>query len=88
MDKIGPGLPQRVDDIVNEAHLRLLDGGIMSVAHRANVHARFALLVALQEELLHEEGHPTFVERQRLGGITQIGAMHQIFKHLEAIVWN
>jgi len=72
-----------VDDVVDEAHLRLLDGGVVAIAHGTDVHARFALLVALQEELLHEQGHPALVKRQRLGGIAQIGAVHQILEHLK-----
>ena len=44
IDELGPGLPERVDDVVDEAHLRLLDGGIVPVAHRGDVDSRFPLL--------------------------------------------
>lgn len=63
MHQIGPGLPQWMHNVIDEAHLWLLDGCIMTITHGTYIHARFALLVALQEELLHKQSHPALVER-------------------------
>ena len=66
-------------------HLRLLDGGVVPVAHGRDVHAGLPLLVALPEELLHEPVHPLLVNVEGLGGIGQVRAVHHVLQHLDAV---
>lgn len=80
--QVGPRLPQRVHDVVDEADLRFLDRRVLAVAHRADVEADLALLVALLEELLHQQRHPPLVQRQRLRRVAKVGTMHQILQNL------
>ena len=70
MDQVSPGLPQRMDNVVNKPnlhtyhmnatlrflsdHLGLLNGGVVSVAHGGDVQPTLPLPVALLEELLHD----------------------------------
>lgn len=63
MHQIGPGLPQWMHNVIDEANLWLLYGGIMTITHGTNVHARFTLLIALQKEFLHQQSHPALIER-------------------------
>lgn len=44
-----PSFPKRMDNVVYEADLRLLHGGIVSVAHWANHHFSFAFSISLTE---------------------------------------
>lgn len=85
MHQIGPRLPQRMHDVVDEAHLRLLDCRILPIAHRTDIHASRSLLVTLQEEFLHQQRHPASVERKWLRRVAQIRAMHEILKDLNPV---
>ena len=82
MHEVGPGLPERVDDVVDEADLRLLDGRVVSVAHRTDVQVLLALFVALLEELFHEQLDPAPVQRQRLRRVREVSAVHQVLQDL------
>ena len=64
------------------ADLGLLNGGIVSVAHGGDVEAALPLPVALLEELLHDALAPLPVKLQRLGGVTQVGAVNHVLKNL------
>lgn len=66
-------------------HLGLLYCRTVPVAHRAYVHVLLSLAIALEEELLHEQLHPSLVELQRLGRVGQIGAVNEILEDLNAI---
>ena len=61
-----------------QTDLRLLYGGIKSVAHWRNVQTRPSLLVSLLEELLHDSVHPELVGLQRLGGVGEVGTVDHV----------
>jgi hypothetical protein len=63
--------------------LRLFDGSTVSVAHGTNVLAVGSLLVALLEELLHDEVDPTPIKLQRFGWVGQISTVHHVLKNLK-----
>ena len=73
-------------DEFDEANLMFLHAGHMSVAHRRDLQAEIALLIALPPELLHDPVRPFDVDVQRLGGIRQVGAVDHVLKDLNAIV--
>ena len=75
-----------MNDEFDEADLMLFHAGHMSVAHRRDLQAEIALLVALPPELLHDAVRPLDVDVQRLGGIREVGAVDHVLKHLNAIV--
>ena len=65
--------------------LRLLYGGIESVAHWRNVQTRPSLLVSLLEELLHDSVHPELVGLQRLGGVGEVGTVDHVLQDLDPV---
>lgn len=83
--QVGPGLPERVHDVIYEADLRLLDGGAVPVAHRAYVHVLLSFPVSLKEELLHQQADPSPVEGQRFRGVGQVGTVHQVLQDLDSV---
>lgn len=66
-----------------ETYLVLLHGGVVLVAHGADLHAALPLSVPLAEELLHDAIRPLAVELQGLGGVAQIGAVHHVLQNLQ-----
>jgi hypothetical protein len=44
IDELGPGLPERVHDVVDESHLGLLDRRVVPIAHGRDVDARLTFL--------------------------------------------
>jgi len=60
------------------ADLCFFDGGRLSVAHRANIKTLLSLEVSLSEELVHDSLGPLPVQRQWLGRVAQVSAMHQV----------
>lgn len=72
-------------DIVNEAHLTLLDGGVGAVAHGRNLQPLRPLLVSLLEELLHQQAAPLLIEMKSLCRIGQVGAVEHVLQHLNPL---
>lgn len=55
----------------------------MAIAHRTQVHSVLSLEVALAKKLLHDALCPLAVNVQRLGRITQVGAVYQVLQNLQ-----
>ena len=68
--------------LVRLLYLVLLYGGIVFVAHGADLHALVPLPVPLGEELHHDAVRPLSVQLKRLGGVTQICTVHHVLKNL------
>lgn len=66
-----------------DEHLRLFNGSILSVTHRADIQALFTFTITLLEELFHDKRYPATVNIQRFGRIAQISAVHHVLKHLQ-----
>ena len=59
-------------------HLGLFNGGVVSVAHGADVKAGLPLLVPLLEELLHDPPHPHLVALQGLRWVRQVSTVDHV----------
>ena len=60
------------------SNLRLFNGGVVSVAHGADVKTGLSLLVPLLEELLHDPPHPHLVALQRLRWVGQVSTVDHV----------
>lgn len=84
--QIGPRLPQRMHNEVDEADLGLFHAGVLSIAHGTYFEAFRALAVALQEELAHHSVHPRLVQLERLGRIAQVGTVQHVLEHAQSVL--
>ena len=94
VDKIGPCLPQWMDNIVDETDLTsdhvvekhqwkktnlwLFDGGVVPIAHGADIKAGLPLLVSLLEELLHDPPNPHLVALQWFGWVGKVSTVDHV----------
>ena len=86
VDQLGPGFPERVDNVADEANLGLLCGGVVPVTHGGDVQPGLPLLVPLQEELLCDSLHPDAVDLQGLGGVGEVAAVDHVLQHLDPVI--
>ena len=69
------------------AYLCFFDGGRQSVTHGADVESLGSFQVSLTEELGHDAVGPLLVERQRLGWVAEVGAVHEVLQHLRSLAF-